>query len=250
MDLISLRHALAVAEQTSFRRAGSALGVDASAVSRRVRALEDELGVSLFERHAGGARATMAGRRFLDRTRSALAGLDYAVKTASCAGGARREICGSASSPRSRRCDGYILAVEGEESGYPVYRLRSLTRGVTGAPKNLIFASNGPKPEIGFNDAINNDIVILSNAESCLIYDRPIRRDGLLWSELVDWWAAQAGGGSGDSARALGLRLHASLASDAERSLFEIYFRLYNRALVQRFQRLSRKSTCTTIQLS
>jgi DNA-binding transcriptional LysR family regulator len=86
MDLIALRHALAVAEQTSFRRAGSALGIDASAVSRRVRALEDELGVSLFERHAGGARATMAGRRFLDRTRSALAELDYAVKTASSAG--------------------------------------------------------------------------------------------------------------------------------------------------------------------
>jgi very-short-patch-repair endonuclease len=129
------------------------------------------------------------------------------------------------------RRDGYILAVEGEASGYPVYRLRSLTRGVTGAPKNLIFASNGPKPEIGFSDAINNDIVILSNAESCLIYDRPIRRDGLLWSELVDWWAAQEGGGSGDSARALGLRLHASLASDAERSLFEVYFRLYKSRL-------------------
>jgi very-short-patch-repair endonuclease len=60
-----------------------------------------------------------------------------------------------------------------------------------------------------------------------LIYDRPIRRDGLLWSELVEWWAAQEGGASGDSARALGLRLHVSLASDAERNLFEAYFRLY-----------------------
>jgi very-short-patch-repair endonuclease len=129
------------------------------------------------------------------------------------------------------RRDGYILAVEGEESGYPVYRLRSLTRGVPGAPKNLIFASNGPKPEIGFSDAINNDIVILSNAESCLIYDRPIRRDGLLWSELVEWWSAQEGGISGDPARALGLRLRASLASDAERGLFEAYFRLFKSRL-------------------
>lgn len=125
------------------------------------------------------------------------------------------------------RRDGYILTVAGEESGYPVYWLRSATRGVTGAPKNLIFASNGPKPEIGFSDAINNDIVILSNEESCLIFDRPIRRDGLLWSELVDWWGAQEGGVSGDSARALGLRLHVSLASDAERNLFEAYFRVY-----------------------
>jgi very-short-patch-repair endonuclease len=102
-----------------------------------------------------------------------------------------------------------------------------MTRGVAGAPKNLIFASNGPKPEIGFSDAINNDIVILSNAESCLIYDRPIRRDGLLWSELVDWWDALESGASADAARALGLRLRASLASDAERVLFDTYFRVY-----------------------
>lgn len=125
------------------------------------------------------------------------------------------------------RRDGYALAVEGEESGYPIHRLRSITRGVAGAPKNLIFASNGPKPEIGFSDAINNDIVILSNAESCLVYDRPIRRDGLLWSELVDWWGALEDGTSGDAARALGLRLRASLASDAERTLFDTYFRVY-----------------------
>lgn len=123
--------------------------------------------------------------------------------------------------------DGYVLAVEGEESGYPIFRLRSIARGVAGAPKNLIFASNGPKPEIGFSDAINNDIVILSNAESCLVYDRPIRRDGFLWSELVDWWGALEVGASGDAARALGLRLRASLVSDAERALFDTYFRVY-----------------------
>jgi hypothetical protein len=60
--------------------------------------------------------------------------------------------------------------------------------GVAGKPKNLIFASNGPKPEIGFRDAINNDIVILSHEESCLVGDRHISDDGLLWSVLVDWW--------------------------------------------------------------
>ncbi len=125
------------------------------------------------------------------------------------------------------RRDGYELAIVGEESGYPVFHLRSVARGVAGAPKNLIFASNGPKPEIGFSDAINNDIVILSNTDSCLIYDRPIRRDGLLWSELVDWWREQEAHPSPDPARALGHRLRASLASDAELSLFDTYFRLY-----------------------
>jgi AbiJ N-terminal domain 3 len=66
------------------------------------------------------------------------------------------------------RRDGYELRAEREESGYPLYRLVSLARGPTGAPKNLIFASNGPKPEIGFSDAINNDIVILTKPKAAL----------------------------------------------------------------------------------
>jgi very-short-patch-repair endonuclease len=129
------------------------------------------------------------------------------------------------------RRDGYILNIEAEESGYPIYRLQPLSRGPTGSPKNLIFASNGPKPEIGFADAINNDIVILSNASSCLVYDRPLKRDGLLWSELVEWWRAASGADPGDAARTLVLRLRASLESDAERNLFDTYFKLYRAKL-------------------
>lgn len=75
-----------------------------------------------------------------------------------------------------------------------------------------------------------NDIVILSNAASCLVYDRPIRRDGLLWSELVEWWRAQDPT-SDEPARVLGERLDASLASDAERTLFSTYFKLYRSRL-------------------
>lgn len=81
--------------------------------------------------------------------------------------------------------DGYELVQESELSGHPIFGFRPLMRGVGGRPKNLIFASRGPKPEIGFVDAINNDIVILSGEESCLVYDRPIGSNGLLWSELV-----------------------------------------------------------------
>jgi len=120
--------------------------------------------------------------------------------------------------------DGYHLRVDGEESGYPIYRLCPNSRGSSGVPKNLIFASNGPKPEIGFGDAINNDIVILSNASSCLVYDRPFSRDGLLWSELIEWWRLYERNGSADPAQTLGLRLRASLANSGERKLFESYF--------------------------
>ena len=57
-----------------------------SAVSRRIQALEDELGVSLFERQSNGVRPTIAGRRFLERTRSAFAEIDYAIRNAAAAG--------------------------------------------------------------------------------------------------------------------------------------------------------------------
>jgi hypothetical protein len=124
--------------------------------------------------------------------------------------------------------DGYQLAPEGEESGYPTFAFRSLVRGVAGRPKNLIFASRGSKPEIGFADAINNDIVILSGEESCLVYDLSIGSNGLLWSDLVKWWGDLVPGGN---AAGLGARLSEALASDAERKLFVTYFKTYRSAL-------------------
>ncbi|MBR0900786.1 hypothetical protein JQ616_38025 [Bradyrhizobium tropiciagri] len=124
------------------------------------------------------------------------------------------------------RRDGYRLEATGEASGYPVYALSRIHRGVSGSPKNLIFASTGPKPELGFADAVNNDVVILAGADHCLIYDRPIRRDGLLWSELVGWWGEQHPDET-DVAKSLGHRLRASLDSLAEQGLFDNYFRRY-----------------------
>jgi DNA-binding transcriptional LysR family regulator len=83
---VSVAHALVVAEHLSIRGAARALGLRQSALSRRVRALEDELGVSLFERHHAGVRVTNAGVRFLQRARDALDQLDQASKIAGAAG--------------------------------------------------------------------------------------------------------------------------------------------------------------------
>lgn len=85
-NLISIAQALLVAEHLSFRQAAGVLGVRQSAVSRRIRSLEDALGVSLFERNHGGVRVTAAGARFFDRARHVLIQLDQAVKTAGAAG--------------------------------------------------------------------------------------------------------------------------------------------------------------------
>jgi hypothetical protein len=124
--------------------------------------------------------------------------------------------------------DGYHLVPEGEESGYPIFAFRPVVRGVAGRAKNLIFASRGPKPEIGFADAINNDIVVLSGEESCLIYDRSIGSKGLLWSDLVAWWSGLVPGGN---AAGLGARLQQSLSSDGEKNLFGTYFKKYRSTL-------------------
>jgi DNA-binding transcriptional LysR family regulator len=83
---VSVAQALVVAKHLSFRAAARALGIRQSAVSRHVRALEDELGVSLFERHHAGVRITNAGARFLQHAREALTQLDQASKIAGAAG--------------------------------------------------------------------------------------------------------------------------------------------------------------------
>ena len=85
IPLASLIQTLAVAEYLNFRHAANALGVAQSSVSARVKALEEDLGIVLFERHARGVRLTEAGRHFVERIAAGIDQLDHAVKTAGMA---------------------------------------------------------------------------------------------------------------------------------------------------------------------
>lgn len=85
-DIAALRSALMVREHLGFRRASEVLGVNPSVLSRRVLALEDALGVSLFQRTPGGARPTGAGERFLLEVERALELLTKAAVRAGAAG--------------------------------------------------------------------------------------------------------------------------------------------------------------------
>ncbi|MCO8028458.1 LysR family transcriptional regulator [Brevundimonas diminuta] len=85
VPLASLIQMLTVAEYLNFRHAATALGVAQSSVSARVKALEGDLGVLLFERHARGVRLTEAGRHFVERVAAGVDQLDHAVKTAGMA---------------------------------------------------------------------------------------------------------------------------------------------------------------------
>lgn len=72
IELRHLRYFVAAAEHGSFRKAGMALEVKESSISRSVRDLEDDIGVSLFIRHSSGVNLTLAGQRYLSRTYQAL----------------------------------------------------------------------------------------------------------------------------------------------------------------------------------
>lgn len=85
IPLASLIQTLAVAEYLNFRHAANALGVAQSSVSARVKALEEDLGILLFERHARGVRLTEAGHHFVERIAAGVDQLDHAVKTAGMA---------------------------------------------------------------------------------------------------------------------------------------------------------------------
>lgn len=76
-----LRYVVAAAEYGSFRQAAEVLRLEQSTLSRRVRQLEESIGVTVFERSSGGVRATPAGRDFLRIARSILEQMDALVTT-------------------------------------------------------------------------------------------------------------------------------------------------------------------------
>ncbi|TAH68605.1 MAG: LysR family transcriptional regulator [Rhodopseudomonas palustris] len=82
VPLVSLVQALSVAEHLNFRHAASALGVSQSSVSMRIKQLEQDLGIILFERRHRGVRLTEAGQHFLEHVATGIEQLDHAVRTA------------------------------------------------------------------------------------------------------------------------------------------------------------------------
>ena len=76
IDLDKLRAFQAAAEAGSFTHAGEIIGLSQSAVSRQVSALESELGVTLFHRHARGLRLTEQGELLFRTARDVLLRLE------------------------------------------------------------------------------------------------------------------------------------------------------------------------------
>jgi LysR family transcriptional regulator, benzoate and cis,cis-muconate-responsive activator of ben and cat genes len=93
MQLRHLRYFIAVAEEQNVTRAAARLHVSQPPLSRQIRDLENELGISLFDRGAKAVRLTEAGRVFLVEAQAVLRRADQAVEMArAVASGQRGEI--------------------------------------------------------------------------------------------------------------------------------------------------------------
>ncbi len=107
-----------------------------------------------------------------------------------------------------------------------------LGNGTHSGIKNLIFAADGPKPEIVISDSITNEIRIVRNEKYCLVYDRAILSHGLLWTELVEWWSERANASCLEEAEIdFHARLCKSLSDGPETMMFNTYFEQFRHVL-------------------
>ncbi|MEF3365290.1 LysR substrate-binding domain-containing protein [Methylocystis sp. 9N] len=86
IELRQLRYVIAAADQRSFRRAAEGLRLRQSTLSRRIRDVELQLGVGLFERSHAGVRPTLAGAEFVRIARNVVEEVDRMAAAATAAG--------------------------------------------------------------------------------------------------------------------------------------------------------------------
>lgn len=104
VDLKRLSYFLTAVEELAFRRAAVRLGVGLPGFSRQIAALEDELGVQLFERRSTGVRLTEVGRTFLVDARRIVGAVERARQSVEAVafgtdGRLRLGICEDATTP-------------------------------------------------------------------------------------------------------------------------------------------------------
>ena len=111
MELYQLRSFAAVAESGHLTRAADRLHISQPALSAQIKALEDELGVALFERLSSGMELTPAGRRLLPEAHKVVAAAQVLRSQASAFKGkvAGRVSVGTVSDPEFIRV-GDLLA--------------------------------------------------------------------------------------------------------------------------------------------
>ncbi|MGR7000603.1 LysR family transcriptional regulator [Yinghuangia aomiensis] len=126
-DLRRLRYFLAVAEERSFTRAAARLLVAQPALSRQVRELEKELGVTLLERTTQYVEPTEAGQLLMERGRELTAQADRLW----------RDVRGFAAGAQGALAFGYSASTGYETAPAILERLAEAHPGITVTTKLL-----------------------------------------------------------------------------------------------------------------
>ncbi|WP_327654267.1 LysR family transcriptional regulator [Streptomyces sp. NBC_00483] len=92
LDLRKLRYFVTVADQLHFGRAADELHIAQPVLSRQIRALEKDLGATLFTRDRHGVELTDAGRQLLDDAVPLLASTHAVRRRVSAAAGGKRRL--------------------------------------------------------------------------------------------------------------------------------------------------------------
>ncbi len=111
MELYQLKTFVAVAQEGNLTRAAERVFTSPPAVSAQIKALEDELGVKLFERTPRGMTLSEAGRRLLDEAERTLSSAQRIRSAAEQLRGAARGVVrfGTVSDPLSLRLGEVLL---------------------------------------------------------------------------------------------------------------------------------------------
>ncbi len=91
VDFLGLAAFLSIAERGSFQRAAAHLHLSQTAISHRMRKLEEELGLKLFARTTREVTLTRAGIEFLPKAQKAIAELEQSFDELKQQGAKRRE---------------------------------------------------------------------------------------------------------------------------------------------------------------
>jgi DNA-binding transcriptional LysR family regulator len=91
IDFLGLEAFLSIAERGSFQRAAAHLNLSQTAISHRMRKLEEDLGLKLFARTTREVSLTRAGIDFLPKAQNALAELEHSFDELKQQGARRRE---------------------------------------------------------------------------------------------------------------------------------------------------------------
>lgn len=176
MDTHRLKYFLRIAEEGSITRAAAVLGVAQPALSRQIRLLEEDLGITLFHRTRRGVHLTEEGERLRSSTAAPLRQLELAVRYAG--------------SPLARIERGLMFGMVPS------------TAGVLAAP--LLASLGAAFPNVHFHVAVadTDDLVerMLKGAVDLAVLN-PVQDDRLFFRHLVVEDLVLVGGPTADLSR-------------------------------------------------